>query len=152
MSRMEWATELRLAPMYLRQRTRHSMLGANLHLHYDVQYLSILIELGEHHNGPTLSVIDHLPEVPACGLQGTLGYDERLLLLVALCAQRERASGTVQKCQMQTAIGSVSTMITTRHAITHPTQERTFFFWPIEIIHTTSYRVHKRILCYCSTH
>jgi len=70
--------------MYLRQRTRHSVLGANLHLHYDVQYLSILIELGEHHNGPTLPVIDHLPEVPACGLQGTLGYDERLLLLVAI--------------------------------------------------------------------
>ena len=65
------------------------MLCVNLHLYYDVQYLSILIEPREHHNGPTLPVIDHLPEVSACGLQGTLGYDERLLLLVALCAERE---------------------------------------------------------------
>ena len=49
-----------------------------------------LTELGEHDNGPALSVVDHLPEISGCGVHGTLGYDERLLLLVALCAERER--------------------------------------------------------------
>ena len=51
------------------------------------------MELGQHDNGATLPVMDHLPEVSTCGLQGTLGYDERLLLLVALCAERERGRG-----------------------------------------------------------
>ena len=51
---------------------------------FDFKYLSFFSEPGEHDNSPTLPVMDHLPEVSACGLHGTLGYDESLLLLVAL--------------------------------------------------------------------
>ena len=47
-------------------------------------HLSVLIEPGEHNDDPTLSFTDHLPEVPACRLHGTLCYDESLLLFVAL--------------------------------------------------------------------
>ena len=50
-----------------------------------------LTELGEHDNGPTLSVVNHLPEISGRGVHGTLGYDECFLLLVALGAEkRER--------------------------------------------------------------
>ena len=49
-----------------------------------------LIEPGEHNNGPALSVVDHLPEISGRGVHGALGYDECLLLLVALYAERER--------------------------------------------------------------
>ena len=50
-----------------------------------------LTELGEHDNGPALSVVNHLPEISGCGVHGTLGDDECFLLLVALGAEkRER--------------------------------------------------------------
>ena len=50
-----------------------------------------LTELGEHDNGPALSVVNHLPEISGRGVHGTLGYDECFLLLVALGAEkRER--------------------------------------------------------------
>ena len=53
-------------------------------------HLSIFTEPGEHDNSPTLPLMDHLPEVSACGLHGTLGYDESLLLLVALYINQGR--------------------------------------------------------------
>ena len=50
-----------------------------------------LTVLGEHDNGPALSVVNHLPEISGRGVHGTLGDDECLLLLVALGAEkRER--------------------------------------------------------------
>ena len=57
-----------------------------------------LTEPGEHNNGPALSVVDHLPEISGRGVHGTLGYDERLLLLVALYAERERKTNIIQHC------------------------------------------------------
>jgi len=48
-------------------------------------YPSILHQVREHHNHPTLSLIDHLPEVSACKLHWSLGNDESLVLLVAIC-------------------------------------------------------------------
>ena len=53
-------------------------------------HLSIFTEPGEHDNSPTLPLMDHLPEVSACGLHGTLGYDESLLLLVTLYISQGR--------------------------------------------------------------
>jgi len=47
-------------------------------------YPSILHQVREHHNHPTLSLIDHLPEVSARELHWSLGNDESLVLLVAL--------------------------------------------------------------------
>ena len=49
-----------------------------------------LTELGEHDNGPALSVVNHLPEISGRGVHGTLGYDKCFLLLVALGAEKRK--------------------------------------------------------------
>ena len=46
--------------------------------------LSILHQIRQHDNHPTLFVVDHLPEVSGSGLHGALGNDEGSLLFVAL--------------------------------------------------------------------
>ena len=55
---------------------------------YTCHTVAHLTELGEHDNGPALSVVNHLPEISGRGVHGTLGYDECLLLLVALGAEK----------------------------------------------------------------
>ena len=51
-------------------------------------YLSILQQVWQHHNHPTLSLIDHLPEVSTGGLHWGLGNNEPLPLFVALFVHR----------------------------------------------------------------
>ena len=63
-----------------------------------VSYPSILHQVRQHHDHPTLSLIDHLPEVPACDLHWSLGNDEPLVLLVALC-KCTRAETWIQMTQ-----------------------------------------------------
>ena len=46
--------------------------------------LSILHQVWQHHNHPTLSLIDHLPEVSTGGVHWSLGNDEPFPLFVAL--------------------------------------------------------------------
>ena len=62
-------------------------LCVSVYVYYTVAHLT---ELGEHDNGPTLSVINHLPEIFGRGVHGTLGYDECFLLFVALGSREER--------------------------------------------------------------
>ena len=49
-----------------------------------ITYHSILQQVRQHHHNSTLSVVNKLPHVPSGGLHGTLSYDVRLLLLIAL--------------------------------------------------------------------
>ena len=52
--------------------------------HWLGSHLSLLCEVGQHDNSPTLSVVDDFPHVPSRGLHGVLSYDVGLLVLVAL--------------------------------------------------------------------
>ena len=61
-----------------------------------------LTELGEHDNGPALSVVNHLPEISGRGVHGTLGYDECFLLLVALGGKERKKEKRKRKRERQT--------------------------------------------------
>ena len=52
-------------------------------------HLVILHNTREHDNGAAVSLVDHLPKVPASVLQRALCDNESFLLLVALPQQRE---------------------------------------------------------------
>ena len=57
-------------------------------------HLPSLYQITEHDNHSTLPLINHLPEISASGLHGTLGYDKSSLLLVALNRECFMSDGT----------------------------------------------------------
>ena len=89
-----------------------------------VSYLSILHQVRQHHNHPTLSLIDHLPEVSTGGLHWSLGNNEPFPLLVALFVYRGVPCTRVENIIQNNAVFSSSRMVRIRLPIVdHPTRQ-----------------------------